>query len=136
MTARSLPASLLKAVPDLTLAATPYLTAYASLMLQTVEATDGQIADARAQLILLNERLEIEAAKVTNTPTEDLFGILTALQALRDEITPLMPGFPDMQEVADDAGRILCVVDAMAEVARRAAGRECLVKKIVGSEAA
>lgn len=136
MTTRSLPAALLKAIPNLALATTAYLTTYMSFMLHTVEAKDGPIADARAQLILLNERLEVEVAKVTDTTTDDLFGILTSLQALRDEITPLVPGFPDMQEVADDAGRILCAVDAMAEVARRAAARECLVKKIVGTEAA
>lgn len=136
MTTQRLPGYLLKTVPNITLASTDYLSAYASLVLQSIDTDDGQTADARAQLILLNERLETEVAKVTDTTAEDLFGILTALQTLRGEIAPLVSGFPKMQDVADDAGRILCAVDAMAEVARRTAGRECLIKKIVGSEAA
>ncbi|KFC66837.1 hypothetical protein FG93_04319 [Bosea sp. LC85] len=136
MPTKRLPGYLLNAVPNIALASTEYLSAYASLVLQSIDTDDGQIADARAQLILLNERLETEVGKVTDTPAKDLFGILTTLQTLRDEVTPLVSGFPEMHEVADDAGRILCAVNAMAEVGRRAAGRECLVKKIVGSEAA
>lgn len=136
MTTRILPAFILKAVPDLALADTAYLTAYASFMLHNAEATDGPIADARAQLTLLNERLEVEVATVTDTTADDLFGILTSLQALRDDLASQRPGTLSGETVTDNLGRLLCVVDVLAEVARRASGRECLVKKIVGTEAA
>lgn len=135
MTTKRLPGYLLKPLQNIATASTDCLSAYASLVLQSIDTDDGTIANARAQLILLNERLTEEVAKVTDTPLDDLLGILTSLQALRDETSALLPSTLDTdEEVADDADLLVRAVDAVTEVARRAAGRECLVKKIVGTD--
>lgn len=136
MTTRSLPDFLLKAVPDIALASTAYLSAYASLMLLTVETRDGPIGETRAQLTLLNERLTAQISSAAFTPQQDLEDTLTGLQDLRDMLSTGRPAVLQGAAVTDDIDRLLAVTDAMTEVARRATRREPLVNRIMGSRAA
>jgi hypothetical protein len=136
MTTRSLPDYLLKAVPNIALASTDYLCAYASLMLLTVETRDGQIGETRAQLTLLNERLTAQISSAAFVPQQDLEDTLTALQDLRDALATGRPAVIQGAAVADDLDRLFAIADAMTEVARRAARREPLVNRIMATRAA
>lgn len=136
MTTKSLPGYFLKAVPNIAEASTGYLNAYASIILQSIHTHSDQIADAHAQLMLFNARLIMTGSTANNTEVEDLFRIPMALQVLRDEITQLILSLPEMHDAADEADRILCAVEVIAEVARRVTLRGCLTKNVSGAIAA
>lgn len=121
MTTRSLPAFLLKTIPDITTASAQYLSTYTRFMLDTVEAKDGPIADAHIQLLALNQRLRKEIARTGKNSEESYVGILSPIVGIREMLVSARGGVPADGPMSDDIGRLICATDAMAEVGSRAA---------------
>lgn len=136
MTTKLEPGDLRKVVSNFASASPTYLAGSAFLILLGVKTTDGQTAHARAQLMLLNERLEARVSKVKKTPKDDLFDFLGSLLSVRDMLWRSQTGARAGETETADFASLICAVDLMAEAARRAIGREGLIKKDCVTEAA
>jgi hypothetical protein len=92
--------------------------AHAVKALRAVETRDGAVGKTRALLLSINERID----QATTSPAEpplDMSVLQYGFEKSRARLMPLCPGYPDMAEVHDDAGRLLCVLDAFLELTNR-----------------